>query len=116
MLIMAALWIVRKKALTADMKKAAADVGFIFLAGELALILGLVIAIIHPIWELNWRGLITLLGYLLILKGVIRLGWPHHSQKMIAKRTHGAMYWIALLIMVIIGIILTYFGFTNSWV
>ena len=43
---------------------------------------GIAMAIGHSVWELNWRGLITLLRYLCIVKGVVRIGFPDMPKKM----------------------------------
>ncbi|HEY2810833.1 MAG TPA: hypothetical protein VGJ00_05550 [Rhabdochlamydiaceae bacterium] len=81
-------------------------------SAELSLLFGLVIAIDHTIWEYSWRGLITLLGYLMILRGIVRFGFPNQAKKCYACMMKA--HWLCLLIMIVIGVYLTYCGFTYS--
>ncbi len=110
LLIVALDLLLRRKELESAVKDFASSKGLLVFSGSISLVLGLAIAIGHPIFELSWRGLITLFGYLLILKGVMRMAFPSHLQKKIVflfqKR-----YWIMFFILIILGIYLTYSGF-----
>jgi hypothetical protein len=48
----------------------------LLLSGFMSLVIGLAIVLTHNIWEFNWRGLITLFGWIAIIKGVGLLAWP----------------------------------------
>ena len=50
--------------------------GFIFFAGILTLLAGLAIVRTHNVWAADWTVLITVLGWLCVLGGVIRIVWP----------------------------------------
>lgn len=79
-------------------------------SGAINIILGLALIFGHPVWEISWRVIITLLGYLMLFIGIMRFGFTdyvqQHSKKMLNKG-----YWIFLAISIILGIILTYHGF-----
>ncbi len=45
---------------------------FIFLSGLSFIFFGIIIISIHNVWELNWKGLLTLVGWISILEGLFR--------------------------------------------
>ena len=81
MLIVAVELIARRHEFEAAVKNFAECKGLIFFSGSVSLILGLAVAIGNPVYELNFRGLITLLGYLLILRGIWRMAFTARAQK-----------------------------------
>jgi hypothetical protein len=48
--------------------------------GLMSLILGITSVLLHNIWELNWHVVITIFGWLALLKGIIVLAWPEISK------------------------------------
>lgn len=82
------------------------------LSGFISLICGLLIINEHNIWISNWRGLITLIGWMFVVGGACRLMIP----EIILKIWHKLMayrYTISIIagIMLLIGIYLSYAGF-----
>ncbi len=53
----------------------------IFLAGFLALLAGLAIINTHNVWVLDWRVVITLLGWISVFAGILRMGFPETIEK-----------------------------------
>ena len=53
----------------------------IYLSGTIALITGIVFVHFHNLWVADWRVIITVIGWLSILKGVIRLLYPQIVRK-----------------------------------
>jgi len=49
----------------------------IYLAGLLALTAGLAIVNMHNVWTADWRVIITLIGWLAVIGGIIRIVLPH---------------------------------------
>ena len=84
---------------------------FIFSSGAMVLLLGLAMVISHTIWELNWRGLITLLGWLTVGKGIIRLYFFEWAQVTSRKVVQSRWYWCIIGLSFIIGLWLAYIGF-----
>lgn len=100
----------RKKELDKAIKDLAHSRGLVVCCGSLSLFIGLIVAIAHPVWTRDWRGLITLIGYVLIARGVARIFFPSHFKKTMHNLfTKG--YWILFLVFVVVGIYLTYMGF-----
>ena len=111
MLILAAIWIVRKEQIDVSFKDIIASKGLIAFSGLMNILFGLAIVIGHPIWQLNWIGLITLLGYLMIIKGIMRLVFVEKEQKYMSRMLDKG-YWPMIAILIILGGFLTYSGFT----
>lgn len=49
---------------------------FIFFSGIFTLLAGLAIVRAHNVWAAEWTILVTILGWLCIVGGVIRIIWP----------------------------------------
>jgi hypothetical protein len=57
----------------------AQDQGLIFLTGILSLLGGLAIVRVHNIWTRGWPVIITVLGWLAIVSGLVRMWFPHKA-------------------------------------
>lgn len=110
LLIIAADLLIRGREFEGAVKDFARSKGLLFFSGSLSLLFGLAIAIGHPVCSHDWRGLITLIGYLLILRGVMRVAFPSYLQKILVSVFRKG-YWVIFLIVLIIGLYLTYMGF-----
>ena len=87
----------------------------IFLSGLLALTVGIAMAVSHSVWELSWRGLITLFGYLSIAKGVVRIGFPEVPEKTSSFFvTSSTARWLWIGLALLIGGYLTCVGFNKG--
>lgn len=109
-LIVGALWILRRSQFEAIVQDIFSKPGLSGLSGILALLFGLAIAIAHPVWELNWRGLITVLAYLSIVKGILRVAFLKQTDQFALKFLKKG-YWISIAILLVLGVVLTYYGF-----
>lgn len=110
LLIVAFELIVRRREFEGAVRDFASSKGLIVFSGSISLLLGLAVVIGHPIYEMSWRGLITLVGYLLILRGVWRMAFPSRLQKGLVTCFHRGYRGIFLLL-VVVGAYLTYMGF-----
>ena len=87
-----------------------------FLSGFVNLILGLLVVQFHNVWTPDWHGLITLLGWILVFSGAFRSLFPKTSMKWahrMADNKRKGMTNTVLVISLLIGIYLTYFGFAD---
>lgn len=110
MLVVGLIWLLRRKPFELAIRDLISSDGLLVLTGAMTLLFGLAIAISHPVWELNWRGLITLIGFIAIFKGIIRLSFPDEVKKFILSSLEKG-YWIFIIILFLFGAILTYHGF-----
>ena len=111
LLVVAADLLMRRKELEAAVRDFAASKGLLAFSGSLSLLFGLIILLLHPVFSFDWRGILTLFGCLLVLRGVIRVAFPSHLQKTLSLMFH-QYYWAIILIITIIGAFFTYCGFT----
>ncbi len=50
--------------------------GLMFLGGILVMLAGLAIVLTHNVWTADWRVLVTLFGWLMVIAGIIRIIEP----------------------------------------
>lgn len=51
--------------------------GVITLTAFISIILGILMILVHNVWVADWRVVITLLAWLTLIKGIVRLNFPH---------------------------------------
>ncbi len=86
----------------------------VFFSGSIALLIGLLIVVSHNVWALDIRGAVTLMGWLAVVKGVSRLIYPRSVQRFSREIIKGHWYWFILVLVGILGVYLTYAGFTQG--
>ncbi len=114
LLIVSVLWAARGEVISEVIEEFFASRPLLFLSGLLALAVGIAMVISHSVWELNWRGLITLIGYLSIVKGIARIGFPNVPQEAARFLLRGTAVWIWISIVLVLGGYLTWVGFTQG--
>lgn len=83
-----------------------------FITGFITLILGLLLVVSHNVWQWNWRVIITLIGWMVLLKGLTILFFPRaidETTTLFVQNLTVAYSFLGLDF--IIGIVLVYFGF-----
>jgi len=86
----------------------------VFVTGFLETILGLMLILIHNIWTFDFRGIITFIGWILLLRGLGRLFNPARSLRLLGKlKNLQKSFGYLLVIVFLIGAYLTYIGFTG---
>ena len=86
----------------------------IFFMSIINLGVGLALIIGHNIWILDWRVIITLLGWLILIRGIINIYSPTFAAKSIKIIENKPLYYFILVIYLVIGVYLTYVGFYTS--
>ena len=84
----------------------------LFCWGFISFIIGIAMVLSHNIWVKNWQVIITIFGWLALLKGLAILFCPECMKKWAKKIENAPFLPFALVIAVIIGLVITYFGFT----
>lgn len=83
----------------------------IFFSGIIALWFGLIVAAIHNVWQ-GWPVIITLFGWMALIKGIVILIYPQFFLKIVLYYAeHFKAFVWQLAFVVAIGIMLLLFGF-----
>lgn len=79
-IIIAAMFFLRPRALH-DVKRLIVEQrAFGLTYGYLSLILGLISVLLHNIWVADWHVLVTIFGWLTLIKGILVIAWPELSR------------------------------------
>ena len=88
------------------------SVTLVYLFGLVDFAAGLAIVLTHDVWLANWRVLITLIGWAMLLRGAVRIIAPDtvmgFAKTLVGKRE---IYPVTGILAVILGLILCYFGY-----
>jgi hypothetical protein len=90
------------------------NAGLIYVAGFITLILGFLIVNYHNRWTKNWTVLITILGWLALVKGICLIAFPQFvhslSERMFTDFGSRIFPYAALCL----GLLFAYFGFVSA--
>jgi len=90
--------------------------GMIFLTGVLALLAGVTIVNEHNLWVPDWRVIITVLGWLLVIRGVMALVFPLTVQvfgdRIVASQAGSIA---GATVAFVLGAILCIMGYEHPW-
>ena len=87
------------------------DLPALFFQSIFALLFGLVLVLSHNLWTGDWRVIITIIGWLVLLKGIVHLFAP----QVLIKRAvvlYQAVSPALFVLTALLGAYLTYIGFT----
>ena len=110
LLIVSAAVLLRRKQFIELINEFTANRALVFLSGLFALILGLLIVVSHNVWTADWRAVITVIGWLMLAKGVIRIMLPEKLGTL-AVDPSSAKWTVASVVLLALGIYLTCIGF-----
>jgi hypothetical protein len=86
-----------------------------YLGGFMALLMGLVILQFHHIWELRWPVLITIIGWLCVVKGAVLMIIPGSMVSLLHSLTATSVpLVVSSLISLCIGAFLTMKGYRSG--
>lgn len=80
-------------------------------SGIFALIFGLLLLFMHPVFAWGWRGLITLFALFVIFKGLLRLFMPNKEKIWLGNWWQGKKVTYVGYIFILLGLYLAYHGF-----
>jgi hypothetical protein len=87
----------------------------IFLAGLLTLTAGIALVLAHNVWVPDWRLIITLLGWLSVIGGTFRIVAPNLVVRIgDAVISHGEVFMVAGFAVLVLGGVLSYFGYADT--
>ncbi|MBI2707201.1 MAG: hypothetical protein HYX35_02655 [Proteobacteria bacterium] len=87
---------------------------YLLLSGFIALIIGILLTVSHNLWVEDWRVVITIIGWLALLKGMTIILFPQFLVTLSTKwMQNERAYYTTFLFVLFMGIILLYFGYTQ---
>lgn len=88
--------------------------GFFYLTAFFSLLAGILIIAGHNIWS-GWPVLITIIGWLAFIRGIVRIFFAEHIIKLLNWWLDNRTAWfVGCIVGLLIGIYLLYFGFIAS--
>ena len=104
--------LLNRKAFQEIMEGFTKDKALIFISGLMTFIIGLAMVIFHNMWITDWRLIITVFGWLTLIKGVILIVFPDRVISMTDMyKKHIRMIMISWSIMIVFGIFLIMKGY-----
>lgn len=82
--------------------------GLTYLGGFMALVFGVIILHYHNIWVPKWTVLITLVGWLSLIKGIMLIAFPQYILKVKGWYKDTSAWGVC---MIVLGLVFAYFGF-----
>ena len=86
---------------------------YLIFGGFLAIIFGVLIIENHNYWVKNWTVLITIIGWVALIKGILLLAFPTVISSFKSFFTFPKIYPVLGIFIFIFGLLFTYFGYFN---
>lgn len=83
----------------------------IYLSGFIFLLIGILFTVSHQVWTRDWRVVITILGWLILLKGLLRIFFPANVKNLIEKKKNDKRFLLAEVVTFFISLYLIFQGF-----
>ena len=91
------------------------DPGLTFLSGILSLLGGIAIVRVHNVWTGGWQVILTVLGWLAIVGGLVRIWLPHIAATIAATFAgSSSALLVGGLVVLVLGAFLTYASFGSD--
>jgi hypothetical protein len=104
--------LVRKKSLMPTYRELIANKPVLFAIALLEIAAGLAVVLAHPVISIDWLGLISLIGWMLLVEGVLYLTLPSKVVQKFTKNFSSASWTTAgALVAIAAGAYLAYIGF-----
>ena len=103
--------LIRYKKFLALEEEVARNPANIYLSGFTILILGVLLIVSHSVWTYDWRLVVTVLGWVILLKGAGRIFFPEAVGRLIKKKRDSRWFILGEITVFVIGIYLLYHGF-----
>ena len=86
-------------------KEVSHSVGLLWISGFVTFILGFFSLALYSVWTPSWYVIVTIAGWLTLIKGVAMMAIPHHLMK-IAHKIHGKFIRTVGTLSFIVGLVL----------
>lgn len=97
-----------KKTVMSVLEEATRSLGQLWTWGLVTLVMGAVVVTLNNVWSSGLQLLVTILGWLMLIKGLYIVILPNLAASMYKKANKGAVMIIAGLILLVLGLVLLY--------
>ncbi|HZV69360.1 MAG TPA: hypothetical protein VFG10_07450 [Saprospiraceae bacterium] len=108
--------ILRYKFYVAMEANVAENLTTIYMSGFLFLLLGILIVVSHQVWAFDWRLIITILGWVILAKGLMRILFPETTKSMLLKKQTEKKFIFGEIAVFLLSLYLIFKGFINTGV
>ena len=105
--------LVRRERILVTMEQWMENSALMMLGGMLATTFGLLILLFHNVWSLDWRILITLIGWISLAKGVSLFYFPAKMKEIARKMVECKGYMSSVVVFLFLGFFLLVMGLIN---
>jgi hypothetical protein len=96
-------------------EQAVHNYALIYIAGLITLAAAIAIVLAHNVWAPDWRLIITILGWLGVIGGTLRIVWPQLAEQVgTTLLTHREVPMVAGFAVLVLGGVLSYFGYADT--
>lgn len=92
-------------------EQAAQNPAITYLSGFFILLVGILVTVSHQVWTPDWRVIITIIGWLILIKGLLRLLFLDKVEKLIEKKQTDPRFLLSEIVTFLISLYLMYQGF-----
>lgn len=91
------------------------DHSLLYVSDFIGLIIGILLVTSHNIWVADWRLLITVIGWVALIKGTLRVVFPDLGNQFFIKWLEcNFSYYTTVLTMIVVGAYIYYIGCIHS--
>lgn len=81
-------------------------------SGFFTLILGIIMVLFHNVWTLDWRVFVTLISWIVMIKGILLINYPPTIWKRLVEFYHSRNLRIIAVIYLVVGLWFCWKGFS----
>lgn len=85
----------------------------LYCLGLVYVFIGAITIFFNNVWAMRWETILTVLGWIVLLKGVFFMFWTKEASAMMKAAEEKYLKYASygLLVMLLVGLVLIYFGF-----
>ena len=105
-------FVVKEQSLKARISAMMSNQAFLMAPGVVAFIIGILLVVSHNLWVEDWRVLITIIGWMALLKGMTIILFPDFMINWSSKWLNNKFaYYLTFLFVFLVGSCLIYHGY-----
>jgi hypothetical protein len=112
-LVILGITVFNKPYFNAVMTDLANSKGLVWITGLITFVVGMVIVALHNVWSADWRVIVTLLGWLTVVKGAVILLFPSSMLLLYRRFLSDRLLTYSGIYAVVLGALLLFLGLIN---